>query len=138
MTTITTTLPLPTCRRLREAEAEAATGVATLTHPTTTVTMTTMTIMAMTITTIVAAMTTPITATTTSRAQAEGAVEAGARGGEPLHPGDVAAQAHLGAGPASPNVAGQDQAVAGVAQEEECSREGEEGYVVRGVAAVEM
>ncbi|KAG7220188.1 hypothetical protein INR49_018409 [Caranx melampygus] len=78
------------------------------------------------------------------QARAEGAAvvaaATGAAGEEPLQPGeDVAAPAaHPGAGPTSPSVAGRDQAAAGGAQEEACSREGEEGYVVRGVAAVEI
>lgn len=97
-----------------------------------------MTTMAMTITTTAAATMTRTTGTTTSRPQDEGEVATGAPGVEPLQPGDVAAPGHPGAGPTSPSVAGPDQAAAGGAQEEACSREGEEGYVVLGVAAVEM
>lgn len=135
---ITTTLPLPTCRLLSEAEAEAATGVAMLTPLTTTVMRTTMTTMAMTITTTVAATKTPTTGTTTSRPQAEDGAAAGAPGEDPLQPEDGVAPGHPEAGPTSPSGGVPDQAAVGGEQEEACSREGEEGYVVLGVAAVEM
>lgn len=115
-----------------------ATGAATLTPQTTMAMRTTMITTAMTITTTAVATTTPITGTMTSRPRAEGGVATGAQGADPLRPEDVAAPGHPGAGPTSPSVAGPDQAAAGGAQEEACSREGEEGYVVRGVAAVEM
>lgn len=139
MMTITTTLPLPTCPLLPEAGAEAATGAATPTPLTTMGTRTTMTTTAMTITTTAAATTIPTTgATTTSRPRDEGGVAAGAPGGDPLQPEDAAAPGHPEAGPTSPSVADPDQAAAGGEQEEACSREGVEGYVVLGVAAVEM
>ncbi len=78
------------------------------------------------------------TGPTTSRLPDEGGAATGARGAEPLLPEDAVAPGHPGAGPTSPSVADPDQAVAGGEQEEACSREGEEGYVVLGVAAVEM
>lgn len=92
----------------------------------------------MTITTTAVATTTPTTGTMTSRLQAGGGAETGEPGAGPLRPGDEAGPGHRGAGPTSPSVVGPDQAAAGEAQEEAYSREGEEGYVVHGVAAVEM
>uniref|UniRef100_A0A8C2Z8V8 Synaptotagmin binding, cytoplasmic RNA interacting protein n=1 Tax=Cyclopterus lumpus TaxID=8103 RepID=A0A8C2Z8V8_CYCLU len=124
-----------------EAGAEAATGAATApTPPTTTDTRTTTTTTATTITTTAAATTTPTTATMTSRPRAEDAAAAGAPGADPLRrPGDAAAAAaHPEGGPASTSGAGPDRAAAGGEREEACRREGEEGYVVLGVAAVEM
>lgn len=133
----TITLLLPT-RPLQEAGAEEATGVDTATPPTTTAMMTTMTTTAMTITTTAAATKTPITATKTSSPRAEGAAAAGAPVAELHRLEDAAAPARRGAGPASPRMEGLDRAAEGGEREEACSREGEEGYVVFGVAAVEM
>ncbi len=138
MMTITTTLPLPTCLLLSEAGAEVATGVAMHTPLITTAMRTTMTTTAMTITTTAEATMTRTMGMMTSRPQDEGGAATGAPGVEPLPPEDVVAPVHPGEGPTSPSVADPDQAAAGGAQEEACSREGEEGYVVLGVAAVEM
>lgn len=136
--TITTTLPLPTCLLLPEAGAEAATGAATHTLLTTTLMRTTTTTTAMTITTTAAATTTRTMGTMTSRPRHGGGVATEVPGAEPLQPEDAVAPGHPEAGPTSPSVADPDQAVAGGAREEACSQEGEEGYVVLGVAAVEM
>lgn len=136
--TITTTLPLPTCPLPAEIGVEEGTEAATPTLLTTTVTRTTTITTAMTITTTAVATMTPTMGTMTSRPQAGGGAAAGAHGADPPRPEDVAARGHPEGGQTSPSVAGQDQAVAGAAQEEACSWEGEEGYVVHGVAAVEM
>lgn len=142
MMIITTTLLL-TCLPLSEAGGEGVTGEATLTLPTTTRTRTTTTTTAMTITTTVAATTTRTTGTMTSRPPHEGGAAAEARVAGRLQPEDEVAPGHPEGGPASPSAADRDHLAAGAAPEEEeeessCSREDEEGYVVLGVAAVEM
>lgn len=143
--TITTTLPLPTCLHQSEAGEGAATEAATHTPQTSMVMRTTMITMAMTTTTTAGVTRTRTTGTTTSKPLAGGgvAVATGVLGEEPHQPEDVAVPVPVGdpeAGPTSPSVAVvPDQAVEdGVQEEEVCSQEGEEGYVVRGVAAVEM
>lgn len=142
MTIITTTLLL-TCLPLLEAGVEGVTGEATHTLPTTTRTRTTTTTTAMTITTTVAATTTRTTGTMTSRPRHGGEAAAEARVAGRPQPEGEAAPGHPEGGPASPSAADRDHLAAGAAPEEEeeepsCSREDEEGYVVLGVAAVEM
>lgn len=136
--TITTTLRLHTCPLLSEAGAEAGTGAATPTRLTTTPTRTTTTTTAMTTTTTAAATKTHTMGMMTSRPRPGGVVAAEARGAEPHQPEDAVAPGHPEVGPASPSEADRDQAAAGGVREEACSHEGEEGYVVLGVAAVEM
>lgn len=83
-------------------------------------------------------MTTRTTGTTTSRPRHGGGAAAEAPEAEPLQPEVAAVPAYPEDGPTSPSGADPDRAVADGAREEACSREGEEGYVVLGVAAVEM
>lgn len=155
MMTITTTPPNHTCLPQEGGVAEVGAGVATATRLTITATTTTMTIMATTTTaTVVAAamaMTTPTTAMMTSRRRPPGgvAVAAGVHGEEHHRPEEDGA-ASLVAGhpegvPTFPSEVAPDRAaaVACVAPEEEeqeawLRREGEEGYVVFGAAAVEV
>lgn len=100
-----------------------------------------MTTTAMTITTTVAATMTPTMGTMTSRPRHEGEVAVEERAAGRLRPEGEAAPGHPEGGPTSPSVADRDHLAAAAEPEEEeesCSREDEEGYVVFGVAAVEM
>lgn len=152
MMTITTTPPNHTCPLQEGGVAGVETGVATATHPTTTAMTTTMNIIATGIAvTAVVATTTPTMAMMTSRRHPAGGV---AVASEALGEGrrqpeeDVAvslAEGHPEDVPTSPSEAVPDLAAACVAPEEEereqeawLRREGEEGYVVFGAAAVAM
>lgn len=137
-TTIITTHPRRTWHPQSEGGAGEAAGAATHTPRTTMATRTTTITTATTITTTAAATTTRTTATTTSRLPREGGAAAEGPGVEPRQAEVAAAPGHPEAGPTSPSGADRDQAAEDGAQEEACSREGEEGYVVLGVAAVEM
>lgn len=100
----------------------------------------------MTITATEAAMTTPTMATMTSRPWGGDVGAAEEYAGAPPRPEDEAAAGRPEGGPTSPSAEARDRPVVAVAPEEEaepeeespCSREDEEGYVVLGVAAVEM
>lgn len=154
MMTITTTPPNHTCPLLEGGVAGAEAGAAMATHLTTTAMTTTMNIIAMaTVVAAVVAMMTPTMAMTTSRRRPpEGvAVAFGVHGEEHRQPEeDVVvslAVGHQEGAPTSPSEAVPDQAAAAacVAPEEEeqeeeawLRREGEEGYVVFGAAAVEV
>lgn len=143
MMIIITMAPL-TCPLPLEVGVEVVVGGVMHIPPTTMATRTTMTTMAMTTTTTAVAMTIPTTVTTTSRPHRQSGAEAaeGVRVVAPLQPEGEEGRGRPGAEerPAvSPNeAAGVQERAEGHGGPEEVRNREAAGYVVRGVAAVEV